>query len=264
MRQSHGRFNGFALLLSAVLVGCLAAPARVVHAAPSAPSPKLKLSDAEIAARLEALEAAVATLQGIVTAQSAQITAQSAENAAQSAQITALLAKTAPVTVTGTDYIIRGVNVYVVDGTGDTESVSGLGNLTVGYNEPRVNATEVNVRTGSHNLILGRGNNFSSFGGAVFGVSNTISGKYSSILGGQFNTASDLFSSVLGGFRNDASGQYSSVTTGAGNNATGQYSSVTGGNGNTASGVLSSVSGGYVRTAPGNYNWRGGGLFENN
>ena len=44
-----------------------------------------------------------------------------------------------------------GVNVQIVNGLDDTETINGAGNLIVGYNEPPNDAD----RTGSHNLVGG-------------------------------------------------------------------------------------------------------------
>ncbi len=69
---------------------------------------------------------------------------------------------------------IRGANLHIVSGSGSTNAtVNGLGNLIIGYNEAR---TSGNDRTGSHNLVIGAKQNFSSYGGMVAGYSNTISG----------------------------------------------------------------------------------------
>ena len=104
----------------------------------------------------------------------------------------------------------------------------GSGNLIVGYNELRFSD---NVRTGSHNVVMGIRNNFSSFGGLVVGDFNEISGEFSSVSGGTSNTAS------------------------------GELASVSGGSFNTASGDFATVSGGFQRTAPGTNNWAAGPLF---
>ena len=48
-------------------------------------------------------------------------------------------------------------------------------------------------------------NSFTSSGGLVFGVKNTISGQYAAVLSGERNAASGVTSSILGG------GQYSTV-----------------------------------------------------
>src|SRR5262249_22206582 len=86
-----------------------------------------------------------------------------------------------------------GCNVYVQSGSGSTDdntssggSLTGLGNLIIGYNAPQGNPWD--IRTGSHNLILGDYNNYSSYGGLVAGSYNTVSGAYASISGGAFNS----------------------------------------------------------------------------
>ena len=128
---------------------------------------------------------------------------------------------------------IEGANLQIVNGTGTTNgAVDGLGNLIVGYNEP--GASPSDNRTGSHNIVTGQRNNFSSYGGLVTGTGNTVSGDWSSVSGGWNNTAS------------------------------GKYSSVSGGQFNTASGRYSSVSGGNNRSALGTYNWAAGSLSESN
>jgi len=112
--------------------------------------------------------------------------------------------------VNGPHIIFKGVNVHVQSGSGATiDTTTGLGNLIIGYNEtdPSVGL----LRNGSHNLVGGQMNSFSSSGGLVFGVRNAIRGQYAAILGGERNLASGLNSSILGGGQNTASGQYSTV-----------------------------------------------------
>jgi hypothetical protein len=105
-----------------------------------------------------------------------------------------------------------GVNVQIVSGSGATDgAVNGMGNLIVGYNEPRGGG---NTRTGSHNVVVGTQNNFSRFGGIVVGKFNEIGGDYASVLAGNQNTASNRYSSVSGGENNVASGTASSVSGG--------------------------------------------------
>ncbi|MCP4136918.1 MAG: hypothetical protein GY754_38460 [bacterium] len=142
-----------------------------------------------------------------------------------------------------------GINVQIVSGSGSTDgTVNGLGNLIVGYNETR--SLESN-KSGSHNIIVGRWHNYSSYGGLVVGNYNTISGTYSSVCGGTENTASGQDSSVSGGAYNTASGYWSSVSGGRDNIASWGADSVSGGASNTASGNCSAVSGGYENLA----NW---------
>jgi hypothetical protein len=167
----------------------------------------------------------------------------------------------------GNQLTITGANLCIRNGLGATNgnpahpgallpeetAVNGLGNLIVGYNEPRaaLDSSDPDERTGSHNIIVGAGQNLSSFGGFVVGQLNTINGPYASISGGAWNTASDQFASVSGGTYNRASGQGASVSGGQENRARGYLSSVSGGVSNTASGTDASVSGGYCNIAAG-------------
>jgi hypothetical protein len=94
--------------------------------------------------------------------------------------------------------LVTGANVHVRSGSGftnDNGTLTGLGNLIVGYNETPAFLS----RTGSHNLVGGSLNSFSSFGGMVFGLQNTISGQYANVLGGNVNTAVGPNSTVYGG-----------------------------------------------------------------
>jgi hypothetical protein len=175
-----------------------------------------------------------------------------------------------------------GVNLQIVNGLGatngnpadpasfDPTAVNGLGNLIIGYEERRFPSDESDVRTGSHNLIVGASHGYSSFGGIVSGYSNTVSGTYSSVTGGTSNTASGEFSSVSGGAFNTASARgcsvsgggrntagisdageegYSSVVGGFGNSALGSYCTVSGGSSNEAEEYYTSVSGGFYNVA---------------
>ena len=123
---------------------------------------------------------------------------------------------------------IAGANLRLVNGLQATATTNGLGNLLVGYNEPREGE---NVQTGSHNVVVGQGHNFSSFGGLVVGRQNEISGA---------------FAAVSGGFDNTASGANTAIS---------------GGEANTASGFTAAVSGGRNRTARGDFDWVAATLF---
>jgi hypothetical protein len=118
----------------------------------------------------------------------------------------------------GKDIFITGANRHIVNGLGRTSCTEDtgepipdcpnrLGNLIVGYNETRGE----DVRTGSHNVVVGIQHNFSSFGGLVVGEFHTLSGDFAVVSGGQSNTASGSHSSVSGGQGNIASGDYASV-----------------------------------------------------
>src|SRR4030095_1329950 len=80
------------------------------------------------------------------------------------------------------EVVITGANLRIVNGLGDTETTNGLGNLIVGYNEQRNDRFAPDVRTGSHSVVVGSRNNFSSFGGLVVGDFNEISGAFASVL----------------------------------------------------------------------------------
>lgn len=145
----------------------------------------------------------------------------------------------------GATIYFDSVNVVVRNGTGSTESTNGVGNLVVGYNESRGGGWEGNdVRTGSHMVVIGSKQNYSSFGGIVAGTTNTVDGTYSSVTGGRYNNANGPSSSVVGGIWNTASGEAATTSGGNRNQASGTYSSVSGGERNIASGNSASVSGG--------------------
>jgi hypothetical protein len=190
-----------------------------------------------------------------------------------------------PFTRVGNEVVITGANLHLVNGLGSTNCTSeqdepipdcpnGAGNLIVGYNERREFGE--NLRTGSHNVVVGQFHNFSRVGGLVVGDFNEISGDFAVVSGGQRNTASGDRSAVSGGlsntasggvavvsggFINTASGFATAVSGGSFNIASGAVSSASGGQGNEASNDFASVSGGRHRTAPGEFDWVAGPLF---
>ncbi|NQT21686.1 MAG: hypothetical protein HQ592_18415, partial [Planctomycetes bacterium] len=190
-------------------------------------------------------------------ADDAESTARATTDIALAGRVAALETLLASMSLNGNDVTFSGVNVRIVNGTGTTDgTVNGLGNLIVGHNELRGSGDD---RSGSHNIVVGRWQNFTSYGGLVAGHYNTISGQYASVSGGSGNTASGNGSSVSGGMLNGASGPQSSVSGGVANTASGYESSVSGGSGNTASGNSSSVSGGEANTTSGYGSSVGGG-----
>lgn len=111
--------------------------------------------------------------------------------------------------VKGPHVIFTGVNLHIRSGSGTTDdgistggTPAGLGNLIVGYNEGPT--TSGAGRTGSHNIVGGVQNAFTSAGGFVFGRSNWIAGLYATASGGSNNKAEGIASHSLGGFGNDA------------------------------------------------------------
>jgi hypothetical protein len=120
----------------------------------------------------------------------------------------ALERKLAPLTFDATTNELRltGVNLRLLNGLGSTDTTNGLGNLIVGYNEPRDSGET--PQTGSHNVVVGKQHQFSSFGGLVVGLQNEIRGAFSAVSGGVRNTAAGEFSSVSGGANRTAEGQF--------------------------------------------------------
>ena len=125
----------------------------------------------------------------------------------------------------GPHLIIEGANVHVRSGSGGTgdgcnadfpncESLTGLGNLIVGYNKLRGCRGVCDVRTGSHNLVVGDEHQYPGWGGFVAGGSNSVTHAFASVCGGTLNRARGFGSSVCGGQVNEAIGHSSSVSGG--------------------------------------------------
>jgi hypothetical protein len=164
--------------------------------------------------------------------------------------------------------LFRGVNVQIVNGMGDTQTVNGTGNLIVGYNRPSATSFICSLgitdaasgclanggvwaqshKSGSHNIIGGDFNSYSSWGGLVLGMENAISAPYTAVLAGARNRAGGAFASIAGGSFNTASGISSSVSAGTENHATGEFAT---------------VGGGVQRTAPGRNDWTAGTPLQN-
>jgi hypothetical protein len=148
-----------------------------------------------------------------------------------------------------------GVNVQIVNGSGATNGhepdpssteqsfTDGTGNLIVGYQEMTPDGQ--NTRIGSHNLVVGSFNDYSSFGGLIAGRDNDLAGPWAAVTGGQGNTAIGLASSVTGGVNNMATGENASVSGGDSNTAAGASAAVVGGLSNHAGGDWSSIGGGF-------------------
>lgn len=164
--------------------------------------------------------------------------------------------------------LFRGVNVQIVNGMGETQTVNGTGNLIVGYNRPSATSFICSLgitdsasgclanggvwaqshKSGSHNIIGGDFNSYSSWGGLVLGMENATSAPYTAVLAGARNRAGGAFASIAGGSFNTASGISSSVSAGTENHATGEFAA---------------VGGGVQRTAPGRNDWTAGTLLQN-
>ena len=154
-------------------------------------------------ARLDDLEAQVATLQ---TALAAETAARQNADMMLATVIIQHMDLLEHFSRDGDEITISGANLHIVNGTGTTDGpTDGLGNLIIGYNEER---GFNDLRTGSHMLVVGKENNYSGFGGIVVGFNSSTSGQYSSVSGGTDNRASGQWSSVSGGFQRMAIGIY--------------------------------------------------------
>ena len=193
--------------------------------------------------------------------------------------------------VAGPHFIIEGANVHVRSGAGSTSEQcrgqdfacprrTGLGNLIIGYNEPRqpwidviyngeyvaqqTNGAHASTATlcaadpafrdidglplcdrreGSHGLIMGRWNNNMGHANIVAGLTNDVGGHFVSVIGGQQNSATANYSVVSGGLLNRAYGFGSSVSGG--------YYNMTGLGIDSGLGRYASVSGGAFNVGEG-------------
>jgi hypothetical protein len=139
-----------------------------------------------------------------------------------------------------------GANVQIVNGEGKTNTTNGAGNLVLGYDEAEACCDNANppIQTGSHNLIIGEENEFTSFGGIVSGYDNFVKAPFASVTGGLANVAASSYATVVGGGGNNALAEYASVAGGTGNVAAGRGAWVGGGEGNQAEASVSSIFGG--------------------
>jgi hypothetical protein len=116
---------------------------------------------------------------------------------------------------------ISGANVQILDGEGSTEATNGAGNLIIGYDEN----PSAEPQTGSHNLVLGPEQRYTSYGAIiggrnnkalgpedfVVGVGNVARNEGASVSGGFENTASFAFSSIFGGKKLSTKAEYEAI-----------------------------------------------------
>ena len=152
-----------------LLAGALLLPAGA-QAGPATPT------GTGLAQRVAALEAQAAALQGLlacVTTSTATING-----------------------LAGPHILITGCNLHIRSGSGTTDdnttfltggdgtgTLTGLGNLVIGYNEAAFLTLAPGDRGGSHNLVVGSSHKYSGAAGLVAGVFNTVSGDFASVSG---------------------------------------------------------------------------------
>jgi len=234
--------------------------------------------------RLATLEASMTALQAENSMLKSTVQTQGSTIATLQSQVSNVAQLNGVVSLTSSNGVptvrFSNVNVQVVNGQGITDSVTGTGNLIVGYDEARTigrphcsfgfNRTDsspvtteehcrngngiwaLNHKSGSHNLIVGSRHNYSRVGGTLFGILNSVTEDYSTVAGGFENHAGGSATFVGGGFRNFATGTAASILGGEENRATGADATVSGGRWNVASGAAASISGGRSNNAVGN------------
>jgi hypothetical protein len=115
--------------------------------------------------------------------------------------------------VKGPHVIFDKVNLHLRSGsnaTNDNGTLTGLGNFIVGYNERQItpivyDGLGCTLPPGSHNIVTGTGNIFTSYAGHVVGSNNCITSPNTSILAGDTNEAHSPNSAILGGTRRGTS-----------------------------------------------------------
>jgi hypothetical protein len=267
--------NELISVIRRIAAGVLLLAAGLMAVAPASAQQRLSLADLQ--AQITALQAQVSTLQSALTA------TQSALAAVQGNSVLALNGILSYDAAKQTA-LFTGIDVQIVNGA-PLNVINGRGNLIVGYNSPRsASSTTVcsvegivdqggtmgldkrdcdyfggiwssNHKSGSHNLVVGEGNAYASYGGVVFGTENAVISKSVA---------------VLAGFNNVAAGVYSSVSAGLNNTVTmsGFYGAVGGGEGNKVDLRASAISGGWNRSIYRGRDinhcceWVAGGLYQ--
>jgi hypothetical protein len=166
----------------------------------------------------------VAALQAALADANAAIAAlQSAPEPASIAELDERIAATentltcASYDAVARDFILEGCNVPIRNGMGDTRTVSGLGNLIIGYNQ----SLGPKDRTGSYNLVIGDEHAYSSYGGLIAGFRNSVSSPWGSVTGGTDNSVAGVSGSVTGGRDNKVTASNTaSISGGAGRTLT--------------------------------------------
>ncbi len=129
-------------------------------------------------------------------------------------------------------------NVRILNGATKTDQANGLGNLIIGYNEPH---TTPKNRTGSHNLILGVGHGYESFGSIISGKNHSIQSPHAAVIGGEENEIGQLGESSvsIAGQKNNIgitkNSKYAANVAGQNNTASNTHAANVAGQNNTAS-----------------------------
>ena len=185
----------------------------------------LRRQNQALGTQLTAQAATIASLQAALAKEVADRTAYADGVAAAAladartysdARLAPVSDKLVHVSRSGNNLLINGANVFIRNGLGSTYATgNGLGNLILGYNESRnQGAANPDVRTGSHNMIVATGANYTLNGSYITGINNTSNGHHASVYGGTGNIATGTYSVVVGGFNNRTTGGWSTILGG--------------------------------------------------
>jgi len=262
MPRKSLKVAGWLFVAALSWTGAAAAQSAPAVAEPAAKGPKVTLQS--LAAQVATLTQTVQTLTQTVQGLQSQLASANAQNAFALGQFVTVDTSDTVNGLKPPHIIFSGGNLHVRSGSGQSIDATGLGNLVVGYdsdagcgaNNP---ATIDSARSGSHNLVLGDCNRYTSSRGLVVGFNNEIAEHDATITGGVNNVASGPAASISGGLANVANGDDASVSGGSSNLAHGANSTVTGGISNLAEGAGSSIAGGNGNLVSGKESFIGGG-----
>lgn len=94
-------------------------------------------------------------------------------------------------------FVLEGVNFQVTSGTAG----SSAGNVIIGTNDVTDFAPNP-ARTGTHNLIIGNGHEYTGNNGIVHGENNSLAGAHAAVVGGRYGRVTAPHAVLVGGFSN--------------------------------------------------------------
>lgn len=123
-------------------------------------------------------------------------------------------------------FVLEGVNFQVTRGSAG----SSAGNVIIGTNDVTEFAPNP-ARTGTHNLIIGNGHEYTGNSGIVHGENNMLTGEYAATIGGRKGSVTGPGSVLVGGLMNHADTQDAAVVGGFKNfiHNSASYSAILGG-----------------------------------
>ena len=101
--------------------------------------------------------------------------------------------------------LLSGANLQVVNGEGSTETVNGLGNVIIGYDEATTDTEVEDVKEASHSIIAGKGHRYEGYGGIITGEENYLQGNNSVILATTGSSSASDFTVILAGYGHEIS-----------------------------------------------------------